>query len=233
MKVRTALTLLCLTLACARPMAPPGGERDQEAPRVLSTMPEHRAVVTGFDDEVEFRFDETLGEKGATQDAVIVSPETGRATLERDGSDLKVRIEGGWKPDQVYRVVIRPGIQDRFGNARREPAEVVFSTGPELIPTAIAGVVTDRLTERPLADTRVIALSIRDSVRHVTVTDTSGFFGLRFLPLGRYEITAFEDRNRNGLPDRTERRGDRAVLVTTVRDTVTVELAVLAPDTTP
>ncbi|MGH7468428.1 MAG: Ig-like domain-containing protein [Longimicrobiales bacterium] len=220
-------------MACAQPYPPPGGPQDREAPRLLSTRPEHRSVVQEWKDPVVFTFDETLSERGA-RDAVLVSPETGQAELERDGAELKVRIEGGWKPNTIYRVIITPGIQDRFNNARREPAEVVFSTGPELLPTAIGGLVTDRITGRPLAEMRALAIPFPDSTTpHATVTDTAGFFGLRFLPLGRYTVRAYEDRNRNRKLDAGEKRAQQSVMIGTVRDTQPdIQLALLTPDTT-
>lgn len=229
---RAALLSVAAVLACARPLPPPGGETDRDPPRLVATTPEDRAIVPGFDDKVVFHFDERIGERGA-RDAVLVSPETGLPVLERDGSDLKVRLEGGWKPNLIYRVIITPGVQDRFGNARREPAELVFSTGPQLTETALAGLVLDRLTGRPLAEMRVQAISAADSTPHATVTDTAGFFGLRFLPPGRYTIQAFEDANRNKQPDRAERRDQIQREITTATDTQVVELALLAPDSTP
>jgi hypothetical protein len=200
---------------------------------LLSTHPERQAVLTEWTGPVVFTFDETLSENGV-RDAALVSPETGRATIERDGNELKVNVEGGWNPQTIYRVVILPGIRDRFGNIRREPTELVFSTGPPLQPTAIAGLVTDRITGRPLGEMRVTALSFPDSsIPHATVTDTAGFFGLRYLPLGRYTVRAFEDRNRNKKLDAGEKRAQQSIVIGTVRDTQVVQFALLAPDTTP
>lgn len=224
--------LACAALACARPYPPSGGEQDRSAPRVLTTTPEGLSVVSGFDEAAVFRFDEKLSERGIRDDAVLVSPETGRATIEREGSELKVKIDGGWRPNTVYRIVIPPGVADRFGNARREPAELVFSTGPQLTPTAIAGVATDRVTGRPLADLRVVAISARDSTTFSTVSDSAGFFSIRFLDLGRYTLQAYEDQNRNKKMDGRERRAERTVNISTVRDTQVIEeFALLSPDT--
>lgn len=225
------LLLLVLT-ACARPYPPTGGEDDREPPRVLSTTPVHESVVPGFNQKVIFEFDETLSERGM-QDVVLVSPETGTPRAKRSGNKLEVSVEGGWKPNTIYRVVVAPTVQDRRGNVRREPAEIVFSTGPELIPTAVAGAITDRITGKPTAGARVVAVSARDSSVHATVTDTAGFFGLRFLPLGRYTLQAYEDANRNRKFDFNERFVERSIVVPTVRDTQVVELAVMARDTTP
>ena len=229
--VRSALVLVSgLVAACAQPSPPPGGPQDRDAPRVDSTRPVHGAIVPELDGSVVFFFDEKLGERGA-RDAVMVSPETGLPVLERDGSELKVHLEGGWKPNTVYRVIITPGIQDRFGNPRREPAEVVFSTGPPLLPTAIAGLVTDRLTGRPVAEARVVALSA-DSVPHSTVTDTAGFFGLRFLPIGSYQVFAYEDQNRNRQLEYREKQSSQNVTLSAA-DTQVVTFEILARDSTP
>lgn len=213
-------------------MAPSGGVRDAEAPRVLSTTPEHRATVPGFADGVVFVFDETLSERNIIGN-VLVSPETGVPHLDRKGNELHVSIAGGWQPNLVYRVVILPGIQDRFNNVRREPAEIVFSTGAPMIPTAIGGVVIDRLNERPLASMRVVAVGVRDTVAHATVTDTAGFFGLRFLPLSPYTITAYEDVNRNKKRDPNERFDVKTINIGTERDTIPLEFSLLRPDTLP
>ena len=78
---------------CARALPPPGGEPDREPPRLVSTKPEQQAVVQGYEDKVVFTFDETLSERGA-RDAVLVSPETGRALLEHL---LRVAEERGYR----------------------------------------------------------------------------------------------------------------------------------------
>jgi hypothetical protein len=218
-----------LVSACAQPSPPPGGTPDREAPRLLSTRPEQGAIVPGLEGSVVFSFDEKLSEKGA-RDPVLVSPETGRPVIERDGSELKVRIQGGWKPNLVYRVIITPGIQDRFGNPRRDPTELVFSTGPPLLPTAIAGLVTDRITGRPVTEARVVALGT-DSTIHSTVTDTAGFFGLRYLPAGNYQVFAYEDQNRNRELEYREKQAQQPVTLS-ARDTQVVTFAVLPRDST-
>lgn len=233
MRSRAVWICTAVVCACAQPLPPPGGTPDREAPRLVSTKPEQRALLSEWEGPVVFTFDEQLSERGA-RDAVMVSPETGRPVLERDGAELKVRLEGGWKRNTVYRVIITPGIQDRFSNARREPTELVFSTGPPLLPTALGGLVTDRITGRPLADIQVVAIPFPDSsVWHATVTDTAGFFGLRYLPLGRYTVRAFEDRNRNKKVDRSEKQAERSLVIGFVSDSQVVQFALIAPDTSP
>jgi len=105
----------------------------------------------------------------------------------------------------------------------RDQFELVFSTGPQPVPTTIAGIVWDRLTGRGAADYEVRAVGTEgDSSVHVSMTDTGGVFGLRFLPTPtevnglsafRFQLTAFEDRNRDNIVDPTEVQGTRRGLV--------------------
>lgn len=219
--------------ACAQAAPPPGGEPDRFPPRLIGTQPDTNAVVPDFSGPVIFRFDEPISERGITTDELVaVSPETGEVDVERDGREIKVNIAGGWQRGRVYHVTILPGPQDRHGNRRTQPYELVFSTGPEILPNAIAGLVTDRLTRRPVANARVVAVNTADSAAYVTLTDTAGFFALRSLPLGAYRTTAFIDANRNREADFSEPRDARVASLVTARDTPVVELSVLALDTT-
>ncbi|MGQ0562198.1 MAG: Ig-like domain-containing protein [Gemmatimonadota bacterium] len=230
-----ALTLAAvLMLGCAQASPPPGGAPDQLSPAIIATVPDTNAIVPNFTGPVVIHFDETLSERGPREDeTVLVSPETGEVDVERKGDELHVEIEGGWQRGRVYHVTVLPGLQDRHGNPRTQTYELVFSTGPEILPTVIGGLVTDHLTRRRVANARVVATSVADSVSYTTMTDTSGFFALRSLPLGAYRTLAFLDANRNRELDFAEARDEKVASLIAPQDTPVLEFSVLAPDTTP
>ena len=230
MNLRRALVAAVALLGCAQYGAPPGGERDQQPPQVIATVPEPLSVVPGLTDAVVIRFDERLSERGA-EEAVIVSPRTGEVDVERSGSELRVRLEGGWRPNQVYRIVILPELRDLFGNQRTEPAELVFSTGPAIPETALAGIVTERITGRPPQRAVVEAVRQTDSTVYVTPVATDGFYALLNLPNGEYEVMAYADANQDWTPGPTESRS-RARTITLADDTTAIDLALLPFDTT-
>lgn len=217
-------------IACARPSPPPGGEEDRLPPRVMATTPEARTVDPEFTGPVVIRFDETLSEQGI-RDAVSVSPQTGEVFVKHDGDVLEVRIAGEWRANTVYRIVVEPVLRDRFNNTRRDPVDLVFSTGPEIPETALAGVVTDRLTGRPAA-ARVEAIHLPDSTVYVSRAAEDGVFAFRFIPTGEYLLRAFEDQNRNRELNDFERR-DALPITLQAADTTLASLALLATDTTP
>lgn len=246
--VRRTVTLLLLSTllpavaSCARMEAPPGGPPDNLPPVVSTTSPDTFAVVEPFDGEVTFRFSERISERpadGTLEEAVVVSPETGAVRVDHGRQSLDVSIEGGFRPNLVYRVRVLPVVRDMFGNPLVDPFELVFSTGAEFRRGVVGGEVLDRISGEPVAGARIHAVhgdppgEGRDSVLHVGRTDSDGIFTLRYLPPGPYAVTAFEDQNRNREVDGLEPRAERDVRLEGEADTVVLSLELLAPDTTP
>lgn len=217
--------------ACARPYPPPGGETDRLPPRVVSITPEPMSVGVARDARVVIRFDERISERGI-EEAVLVSPLTSELRVDRGRSELRISLRGGWEPDRIYHVVVQPVVQDLFGNRITDPLEVVFSTGPAIPQTAVAGLVTDRLTGKPAAGAWVAAVRDPDSVAYGTLADGEGLFALRHLPPGAYRLRAFMDQNRDREASFREAQ-DSAVIRLAEGDTAVVSFALLVPDTTP
>ena len=220
--------------ACARAYPPPGGDRDVTPPRLVETEPAALAVVPGYTGAVVFRFDERISERGFSEALVLLSPLDSALRVERAGNEVRVRLDGGWRPDRIYRVVLLPGARDLFGNIRQQPAEIVFSTGPEIPSTAVAGLVMDRITGRAAQNGMVRAVRSGDDLAYTAVADSAGFFSLRHVPPGEYEVLAFADLNRNRRRDPAEPvdSGHVARLSSPV-DTVMLVFDVLPADTSP
>lgn len=233
--VRAALLPCALALgaSCARPFAPPGGERDVSSPRLVSTTPEPLAVIEAGNSPVVFRFDERISERGFSEELVSVSPLDSALRIDRSGAEVRVRIDGGWRPNRVYRVVLLPGIRDLFGNDRREPVELVFSTGAPVGNTALAGIVIDRLTGAPARLGVVDAVHTTEGARYTAIADSSGFYSLRYLPVGEYDVRAYDDHNGNRRRDFLEPvDSGHSASFAEPTDTVALIFNVLSPDTT-
>lgn len=205
---------------------------------VVATVPDTFAVLAEpFRGPVEFLFDERVSERvsgGSLDQAVLVSPRTGRVRVRHGRQSITVDIDGGFRPGLVYRVTLLPVIQDLFNNQLMDPFEVVFSTGGRFNPSAVAGTVWDRVSADGVEGLQVVAVAAgdADTVRHVARTDTAGVYVFRYLPPGEYRVVAFLDRNRDEVVDRMELQGEGAFSLAGT-DTLFVDLAVLQPDTTP
>jgi len=219
---------------CARQGAPPGGPQDRRPPVVVATVPDTFAVDSTFRGPVRFDFDERISERpasGTLDGSVVVSPRTGDVRVSHSRAGIEVELAGGFKRGLVYRVTVLPVFKDMFNNQMRDPFEVVFSTGAPFVNSAIAGMVWDRITGKPMRDMEVRAVSDADSASYFARADTAGIYAFRYLPPARYRLTAFEDRNQNYEVDRTEPRGERAVLLTGPDTILPLDISALQPDT--
>lgn len=234
---RAWLALLGVGLGCASAQAPPGGEPDRSPPFVIGAVPEPMSVhPDGFDHDVVIRFNERISEKmGQVEnidDAVLISPHTGRLKVHRGRSALSIHEDGGWKPGYVYHIYVRPVLRDLFGNKMQEPIDLIFSTGPPIENTVLGGIVENRIDGKPVADARIDATQHGDTATYLAMSDTAGFFALRYVPAGAYQIVAFQDRNRNGKIDFPE-PVDTVTADLAVNDTAVVTMPLLPGDTTP
>jgi hypothetical protein len=202
---------------------------------VVRTEPDSLVVLEGFRGPVRFHFDERISERvsgGQLDDAVIVSPRTGDVHVSHGRTSISVDVEGGFRPGLVYRVTLLPVITDLFGNSVRDPFEVVFSTGAPVSQGALVGLAFDRVTGLGIGEAQVRAVSGQDSTVYLTRTDTGGIYVMRFLPPARYQVTAWQDRNRSDSVDRMEPQGTRGAMIPG-EDTLFLDVPVLQPDTTP
>ena len=236
---------LCSIWACANQGGPPGGPRDLTGPQVVETFPDTFAVLVGFDDEIRIDFNERISERGVqgTLDgAVTISPQSGEVRVRHANRGLRVTMEGGFQPDQVYRVTVQPVVQDLFRNVMASAFEFIFSTGAEMTPTVLAGTIVDRITEEPVEGARVTARvegspGVQGSddplvATHFAIADSRGVYAFRYVPPGRYDMTAFVDQNRDGEHNGLEAIGvGRAEL--NPADTILLDFMLLVPDTTP
>jgi hypothetical protein len=236
------LTGTVLFSACARPEAPPGGPRDMVPPMIASTVPDTFAVIEATRDPVKILFSERISERptqGSLDNAVIVSPFTGTHRVKHTRSGLEIEVIGGFKPNLVYRIRILPTVKDLFNNPMEGPFELVFSTGAAYETNVIAGMVKDRISGEAVAGVRVEAREqgVDDPPVYIAVSDSVGVFALRYLPSGSYDVSLYQDVNRNAEMNFAELQGDTVAHLgvrAPLSDTVLFrEVALLRPDTSP
>ncbi|MFH1765213.1 MAG: Ig-like domain-containing protein [Gemmatimonadota bacterium] len=228
--------------ACARPISPPGGPRDFIPPMIASTWPDTFEVFEGTRDPVKITFSERISERptqGTLDNAVLVSPVTGRHRVKHTRAGLEVEVIGGFQPGLVYRVRVLPTVKDLFNNTMEGPFELVFSTGAPYETNVIAGIVEDRITRKAVEGVRVEARErgVTDPPVYMSATDSVGVFALRYLPSGSYDLSLYEDVNRNTQVDFAELQGDTVGFLgpePPLADTILLrKVSLLRPDTTP
>ncbi|MEJ2679611.1 MAG: carboxypeptidase-like regulatory domain-containing protein, partial [Gemmatimonadota bacterium] len=127
---------------------------------------------------------------------------------------------------------MRPVLQDLFGNKMDQPIDLIFSTGPPIPNTTLGGIVEDRIDGKPVPDAVVDATARGTRTTYVAMSDTTGFFSLRYVPADTYDIVAFQDRNTDGKLEFPE-PVDSTHAALAVNDTTIITLPLLPGDTTP
>jgi Bacterial Ig-like domain len=226
--MRTAALLLMS--ACANQTAPPGGAPDLAPPLVLKVTPQNNAMGAK-PKAVVLQFDEVISEtpKGAKDiaDLVLISPKSGVPKVSWSRSKIEIRPSKGWKPNTVYSVVIKRGLQDLRTNGIDSTIRLVFSTGGPIPNTRIAGVAFDWAAGIGLAGAMVEAMA-PDSTTYQVVADSTGRYELQYLPPGPYLLRAYGDRNTNRTLDPIELWDSVSVTLTQSTD---VEFYSFAHDT--
>lgn len=220
-----------LLAGCASVQAPPGGPEDRVPPELVTSRPAADAVVAGWRSPVVLVFDERVSERGIDQ-AVEVSPRTSGVVVRHSGDEVRVSLREGWRPGTVYHVRVLPGLRDLFGNQTASPIRLVFSTGPRIADTRLAGRAVGRTDLAPMPDLRVEAIWTADSLVYATSTDSAGRFVIANVPEGDYLVRSFDDLNTNRALDDFEPR-DTARATVAVGEPVNLELSVVPPDSTP
>ena len=201
-----ALAASAGALACASASPPPGGAEDLAPPQLVDVSPDSNAVNVR-DRNVVFQFDETINDRGSGAQEIdnyfLVSPSDGSPRVSWRRSRIEVRPRDGFRENTAYTVTLLPGLSDLRGNATRAGASVVFSTGPEIPPHRVTGIVFDWVAERPAPRAFIQAVT-PDSVIYLAQSDSVGRFTVGPLPAGGYLVRAIVDANGNRALDRSE-----------------------------
>jgi hypothetical protein len=242
-RVGALVGLALLGTGCANQAMPPGGPPDDAPPLVLSITPRDSSVgkVPGA---VVVQFDEVVSEtpRGARdlRDLVFISPRSGIPRVKWERRRLEIRPGTDWRPNTVYAVVIKPGIQDLRNNGLDTTIRLVFSTGGPIPDTEVAGVAFDWVAGKGAPNTVVEAIGPvvgKDSTIYQVAADSSGRYALRHLPPGPYLLRAFVDRNGSRTIDPLEAWDSASVTVAAraqadfyafPHDTVGVRIATVA-----
>ena len=213
MKNNNYIILLILIIwGCANRIAPTGGPRDEEPPRVITSTPQY-GERNYQSLEVTIEFDEFINVKNL-KDQLIITP--------RIDSDYDYKIRKGtvylvfeepFADSTTYTLNFRDGIIDITESNPAENMLLAFSTGNLLDTLEITGTLVDLLTIAPIDAATVGLYPIEDTLDifsgppyYFTQTNKEGNYKFNNIKDGDYKLYAFEDGNKN-LTCESEREG--------------------------
>lgn len=202
--------------ACANPVAPSGGPRDETPPSVVETRPVRDTVNVPTDTRtVTLRFSEYV-ERSSLPQALSVTPRfDGRIRFGWSGRAVDLELPASLRDSTTYLFTLDTNLSDARGVSLDEPVTVAFSTGPRINRGQIQGRVVDPRQAEPQSNVDVYAYALPDSATgpptplperptYRTQTGEDGTFAFDYLREQRYYVVALKDNNRNRQPDRAE-----------------------------
>jgi len=181
-----------LALACAFAGDPPGGPPHTTPPRVLQVVPESGAVLATPPRRAEIDFDEVISEQitGSQRDiqnAVILSPVTGKVTVDWRRTRLTIEPKGGFQPGRIYRLELLPVISDLRQNRIKRARSSSSPPGRRSPPRRCAGPWWTGRQPRRAGRARGAVL-LPDSLPYRSLADSSGNFTMTAMPAGEYLV---------------------------------------------
>ncbi|MCW8137499.1 MAG: Ig-like domain-containing protein [Planctomycetota bacterium] len=170
------------------------GGLDARAPRLLSSVPAHRASGVHIGQTVFLFFDEELDPASVTDRTIVVTSATGvvpaPVSLLADGRT--VAVSPSLQPGRCYTVSVGRGVRDLAGNALADFAHVTFTTLTSQL-TPPAPTITSPTSGAVLSDPRPVITGLA-APRYEVHLFVNGFpTGLRAVARddGTFELTPF------------------------------------------
>lgn len=220
-------TLAVVLAGCARQVAPDGGPKDVEPPRLVASIPDSGATGVGSKTEMRLRFSEWINPATARSSVVLMPVGAKAPDIKVDGPDVVVVPREPLDSPATYVLRIQPGLADWREAATKAIVEIPFSTGSRIDSgNAAARIWTGSDTSAPvrgkfrlgawpmdsvhrkglskllrrkdsLGWLREAPLPWREKPWRWTWTDSNGLADLRFLPEGRWRLFAWDDKDKD------------------------------------
>jgi len=187
---------------CANQVAPTGGPKDVQAPKVITESPASGSlnfsgpkIILEFDERVQI-----LTGKGQL---TLSPPHTEKLRTSVKGKKLEIILPDSLYEQTTYSIDFGQAVGDlNEGNVFKDYV-YAFSTGDILDSMTISGEVAGAMDAEPQKDVVVMlypdtendTLILKEQPRYIGRTDDNGKFILRFLREGRYHLVALKDDN--------------------------------------
>ncbi len=204
--IATLAALALLPLACANPIAPDGGPRDETPPQVVTEESTPDKQTNFGKQPIELTFNEWVVLEDIFNQVVISPPLEFRpeVRLKRRTVIFEFDEREELRPDATYTINFGEAVKDLTEKNPAENLRFVFSTGDYLDSLTVQGRVVDVLEGKPVEKVLFMLYeNTADSVVrterpfYFARTDKEGYFQIDNVKAGVFKGFALEDRDLN------------------------------------
>lgn len=196
-----------LIWGCASPVAPTGGPRDEQAPRLDSTAYSTPNYQTNFEKQtIELTFDEWVQLNNPNTEVLVSPPLEFQPAirLKRRTVLFEFDEKEELRDSATYTINFGEAVQDLTEKNSAENLRFIFSTGAFLDSLTVSGLVIDAQTNEVLKDVRIMLYdNLADSVVrterpfYFAKTNETGAFSIENVRADEFKFFALEDANFN------------------------------------
>ena len=205
------LGVLFLT-QCAQPVAPGGGPKDEQPPKIVKYEPDN--FSTHFSsDRFKIDFDEFVELDNINQKVLISPPMDKMPDFKVKGKSLVVKFNEELKENTTYTIYLGDAVVDITEKNPLKQNSYIFSTGDKVDSMSMDGTVIQAIDLKPAEDVFVMLYKVHtdtipiDSLPlvakpfYLSKTDKNGKFRFNGLADEKYLIFALRDLNSNHIFD--------------------------------
>lgn len=217
--------------SCAIQGSISGGPIDKNPPLFDSTHVKPAIGSIHFTaKEIVIPFNEFIKLNNATENILVVPNDFKLDPIAKDKS-LTLRLKGDPKPNTTYAIYLNNAIED-IHEGNDTLLTYVFSTGDYIDSITYKGKVINVRNRLPFKGAYVAlysdtVTSFLQKASNFTTTTENGEFTLKYIHPGKYHLVAFQDQNRDFIPQPHELTGFKSQLVElnhSIKDSVAIEL---------
>lgn len=199
--------VILLFYACANVVAPTGGPRDEDPPKVIRSTPPNFSANFD-DDQIRIFFDEFVRLQNIRQQLLVSPPLEHTPEVRIRGRSIIIDIEEELRPNSTYNMFFGDAIRDITEGNAIPNFQFVFSTGDYVDSLSVRGQVINAFNHDAEQGVYVMLYdNVFDSVPYLerpvylAKTDKEGQFVISNMADGEYLMFALRDNNANFLYD--------------------------------
>ncbi|MCS6929303.1 MAG: Ig-like domain-containing protein [Saprospiraceae bacterium] len=201
-----ALLYLLWVGACARPVAPEGGPKDETPPKIVPKKSTPNGALNFKERTIYLTFDEWVTLQDVGTQVFVSPPLAKKPEVVLKGRTLIFRFNENeiLRPNTTYTISFGTAIRDLHEGNIAQDLRFVFSTGNHLDSLTITGIAVDAFSAQPVENLSILLYDdlsdsavVRQRPSYLARTDKSGQFRLMNVRPGTYRCIALEDADQN------------------------------------
>lgn len=199
------MIITVLFLFCAHQIGPSGGPKDETSPVIVATVPAQGTLNHPPKKKIVLHFSEWVDPRNVKKSLTVFPTLMDGYKQNVSGRRIEIIPKKSFADSTTYNIGLNVSLTDYHNVSIGTPYNFFFSTGPSIDSGIIYGcVIHNKTKDEPpkVALYKCLGDTVPDSSffnlpSYLVQTDSLGFFSLKHIRKGSYEILAFIDADNN------------------------------------